>query len=102
MAKPILKSKINIIATIAIILPYINNWLSKSFGIPIIIEPEAAYELIFGAIVFLRTFWTNTAISICPDSAGDNVSELKKDELAALIKESVQEALDADRSSRPD
>lgn len=59
-----LASKINIIAAIAIILPYINDWLSATTGMPVLIEPDMAYNVILGGIIVVRTLWTQAATTL--------------------------------------
>lgn len=52
-------SKINIIAFLGIVLPYVNAYLSETLGVPVVIEPEMAYNVILGAIIVIRTLWTD-------------------------------------------
>ncbi|MCX8207987.1 MAG: hypothetical protein N3G75_09220 [Methanothrix sp.] len=57
-----LRSKINIIALLGIALPYINAYLSEALGAPVVIEPEMAYNVILGAIIVIRTLWTDAKL----------------------------------------
>lgn len=59
-----LASKINILAALAIVLPYINKWLSTNTGMPIVVEPEAAYTVLLAAIIVVRTLWTQAGTSL--------------------------------------
>lgn len=58
------KSKINIIAFLGIVLPYVNAYLSEALGAPVVIEPEAAYNAILIAIIAIRTLYTDAKIRL--------------------------------------
>ncbi len=58
------ESKINVLALLGILLPYVNEYLSEITGMPVVIEPEAAYNAILIAIIAIRTLWTNSRIKI--------------------------------------
>jgi hypothetical protein len=58
------KSKINAIALMGIVLPYINQYLSEALGVPVVIEPEIAYNVILGAIIVIRTLYTDARIRL--------------------------------------
>jgi hypothetical protein len=57
-----LASKINIIAALAIIIPYVNQWLTATVGAPVIIQPEGAYNAILMGIIVVRTLWTSAKL----------------------------------------
>ena len=61
-AKSPFRSKINIIAFLGIVLPYVNAYLSETLGVPVVIEPEIAYNVILGAIIVIRTLWTDAKL----------------------------------------
>lgn len=58
------RSKINIIAFLGIVLPYVNAYLSEALGAPVVIEPEMAYNVILGAIIVMRTLYTDAKIRL--------------------------------------
>jgi len=40
----------------------VNAYLSETLGVPVVIEPEMAYNVILGAIVVIRTLWTDAKL----------------------------------------
>lgn len=63
-AKSPLASKVNILAALAIVIPYLNQWLSSTTGMPIVVEPEGVYNGILAAIIIVRTLWTQAATTL--------------------------------------
>lgn len=59
-----LVSKINLLAAMAIFLPYVNSWLSTTTGMPVLIEPDMAYNVILGGIIVIRTLWTQASTTL--------------------------------------
>lgn len=59
-----LVSKINLLAMMAIVLPYLNEWLSTTTGMQILIEPDIAYNAILATIIVVRTLWTQASTTL--------------------------------------